>query len=91
MKSCRRGLAVIITVQLVILALWSSLGAYLVLAVGTMNPRNLSTEERAQNRFEGTSYAAGAVASFLGAAGVLWWGFRRRPSSQEGAGPLGQG
>ena len=78
-------------VLLVMLASLSSLGVHLVLAVGTMNPRSLSPEEAARNRFEGRLYATGALASFVGAAGVLWWGFHRRPKDHEPAGPRGGG
>jgi hypothetical protein len=86
MKGYRRGLSVFIAVLLVIVGLWSSLAALLFLVVfaeGNMGPRSLAPDEKAQRRFEGRLYATGAAASFVGAVGVLWWGFHRRPRDTE--------
>jgi hypothetical protein len=82
MNRWRRTLAAVMAVPLVILGLWSSLGALLLLVVfaeGTMSPRSCSPEKKARNRVEGRLYTAGALASFGSAAVVFWWGFHRRP------------
>ena len=80
----KRILALGIAAFLAILGLALSLAALLLIfAEGPLTPRNYSPEERARNRVMGALTAAGALASFGGAGGALWWGFRRPPNESD--------
>lgn len=82
----RRILALGIAAPLALLGLCLSLSALLVLVVfaeGPVTPRTYSPEEKARNRVSGALAVAGALAAFGGAAGALWWGFRRPPTEGD--------